>query len=124
MKSSAFASNAPRRRRSGIRCVAGGWRRLSRPQPPSARESAMKHRPFIIIVGVQKSGTTLLARLLVQSGVCENPFPHEGDEFWGNVPVFAPEAFPVGAIYQRSHGAFGHEIGAEDATDDVRRVPA
>lgn len=79
-------------------------------------------KPLILIVGVQKSGTTLLMRLLEQTGACISPFPHEGDEFWGNVPPFEPQAFPVGTIYQRSAGADGHEIGLDDATDEVRRT--
>ena len=77
-------------------------------------------RRLLLIVGLQKSGTTLLSRMLQQIDGVENPFKKEGDDFWGNKPPFVPSAFPAGEIYQRSGGALGHEIGADLATDAVR----
>lgn len=75
---------------------------------------------LLLVVGLQKSGTTPLARLLQATGAVASPFRAEGDEWWGNVPPFAPEAFPAGEVYRRTGGADGHEIGAADATDAVR----
>jgi hypothetical protein len=79
-------------------------------------------RRLIFIVGLQKSGTTLLSRLLQETGQCEHPFKHEGDDFWGNVPAFAPTEAPAGVVYQRSGGDDGHEIRIEDATESVRSL--
>jgi hypothetical protein len=73
----------------------------------------------LFIVGLQKSGTTLLARLLEETGLVDKPFRAEGDEFWGNTPPFAPIGYPAGAAYQRHGGARGHMMDAEDATADV-----
>ncbi|MGH0034788.1 MAG: sulfotransferase family protein [Myxococcota bacterium] len=69
---------------------------------------------LLLIVGLQKSGTTLLSRLLQQHGF-ENPFRTEGNDFWGNEPPFSPTGDPAGRIYQASAGRRGHEIGAESA---------
>jgi len=77
---------------------------------------------LIFITGLQKSGTTLLIRLLQHSGHAENPFQNEGNEFWGNVPPFSPSEIPAGNVYQRYHGDRGHEIGSDDATDEVRQI--
>ena len=75
---------------------------------------------FILVVGLQKSGTFLLRQLLAESGLVEHPFRGEGQEFWGNVPPFTPRGFPAGTIYQRSCGAMGHEIGEDDATQEIK----
>lgn len=75
---------------------------------------------LLLIVGLQKSGTTLLLRLLLGSGYAANPFQGEGNEFWGNVPPFAPRDFPAGTIYQLNGGGRGHEIGAAEATGEIR----
>lgn len=77
---------------------------------------------LLLIVGVQKSGTTLLARLLQESGLAVNPFRAEGDDFWGNEPPLAPTGTPAGAVYQRSGGAGGHVIDGADATAGTRDV--
>ncbi|MBD3307299.1 sulfotransferase [candidate division KSB3 bacterium] len=79
-------------------------------------------RPFLLIVGLQKSGTTLLLRLLEHTGFVGNPFQSEGNEFWGNMPPFSPQEFPAGEIYQREHGDRGHEIGEEDASEMIGKV--
>ena len=77
-------------------------------------------KKLILIVGLQKSGTFLLKQLLVESGLVEHPFKGEGDDWFGNVPPFTPQAFPAGVIYQKSRGKMGHEIGENDATTEVK----
>lgn len=77
---------------------------------------------LIFIVGLQKSGTTLLLRMLSRCPQVENPFKSEGNDFWGNVPPFTPTEFPAGFIYQRSKGEMGHEIAEVDATPDIFNV--
>ncbi len=76
-------------------------------------------RRLIFIVGLQKSGTTLLFRMLSQCPQVENPFKSEGNDFWGNIPPFTPTEFPAGFIYQRSKGEMGHEISEDDSTPDI-----
>jgi len=76
---------------------------------------------LVFIVGIQKSGTSLLFRMLQETEYAENPFKNEGHDFWGNVPPFSPKEFPAGTIYQRSGGNMGHEIDAEDAAGDVQK---
>jgi len=75
---------------------------------------------LVFIVGIQKSGTSLLFRMLQETEYAENPFKDEGHDFWGNVPPFSPKGFPAGTIYQRTDGNMGHEIDAGDATDDIK----
>jgi hypothetical protein len=76
---------------------------------------------FILVVGLQKSGTFLLRQLLAESGLVEHPFAEgEAQDFWGNVPPFTPRGFPAGRIYQRSGGEMGHEIGEQDATEEIK----
>jgi Sulfotransferase family len=79
---------------------------------------------LILIGGLQKSGTSLLLRLLVEhTSVAENPFDGiEGHAFWGNVPSHAPREFPAGTIYASRSGEAGHEISAAAADHRVRRV--
>jgi hypothetical protein len=78
-------------------------------------------RPLVMVVGLQKSGTSLLMRLLIRSGLYANPLSWEGREYWGDDPPFTPAAYPSGTLYQRYGGERGHELGADDATDDVVR---
>ena len=79
---------------------------------------------LVLIAGLQKSGTTLLLRLLVDhTSVAGNPFSGvEGHDFWGNVPSHAPREFPAGTIYNTHHGEQGHEISAAAVDARVRRV--
>ena len=79
---------------------------------------------LILITGLQKSGTSLLLRLLVNhTSMAENPFDGiEGHAFWGNVPSHAPREFPAGTIYASHNGDAGHEISAAAADENVRRV--
>ncbi len=75
--------------------------------------------PTVLVVGLQKSGTSLLLRLLSDTRSFRNPVRFEGKELWGDDPPFAPKAFPAGTFYQRDGGERGHELGADEATDDV-----
>jgi hypothetical protein len=75
--------------------------------------------PLILVVGLQKSGTSLMLRLLTRLDGFSNPVRREGKEYWGDAPPFSPKAFPTGALYQRYKGERGHELGAEDATPEV-----
>ena len=75
----------------------------------------------MLVVGLQKSGTSLLMRLLTATPAFRNPVKFEGKEVWGDDPPFAPEAFPAGTFYQREGGELGHELGVAEATDEVRR---
>ncbi len=80
---------------------------------------------LILIVGLQKSGTSLIARLLSHTPIVSNPFgidpAAEGHDFWGNPPM-AKNDYPAGKIYDRSNGRNGHEIDPEDATPEVAEV--
>lgn len=77
---------------------------------------------LILVVGLQKSGTTLLSRLLQETGLATNPFEGEGNAFWGNEPPFSPEGEPAGAIYRATGGERGHEIGAGYADAGTARL--
>jgi hypothetical protein len=79
---------------------------------------------LILIAGLQKSGTSLLLRLLVEhTAVAENPFDGvEGHAYWGNVPSHSPREFPAGTIYTSQDGNAGHEISGIAADHRVRRV--
>jgi hypothetical protein len=88
-------------------------------------DSSRVGRPrLILIAGLQKSGTSLVLRLLVEhTTMAENPFDGvEGHAFWGNVPSHAPREFPAGTIYASHDGDAGHEISAAQADERVRRV--
>jgi hypothetical protein len=88
---------------------------------PALPEKDVKRR-LIHVVGLQKSGTSLLVRLLENSGharFLDGKGKTEGGIDWGHRPSFSPAAWPAGTIYQRSNGENGHEIGAEDATRDI-----
>ena len=77
---------------------------------------------IIHILGLQKSGTSLLVRLIENTGVAQfldGKGKTEGGIAWGQKPPFFPTAFPAGTIYERSGLENGHEIGAEDATPEV-----
>lgn len=79
----------------------------------------MSESPPVLVVGLQKSGTSLLLRLLSGTRAFRNPVKFEGKELWGDDPPFAPEAFPAGSFYQRDGGERGHELGGEEATEGV-----
>ena len=79
---------------------------------------------LILIAGLQKSGTSLLLRLLVEhTTVAENPFDGvEGHGFWGNLPSHSPREFPAGTIYAGHNGDMGHEISAAASDQHIRSV--
>ena len=79
-------------------------------------------KPLVFVVGLQKSGNTLLGKLLVESGYVEDIAKGEAHEFWGNVPVFTPTAFPAGAIYQKYNGDHGHQADVSDVDDKTKHV--
>jgi hypothetical protein len=87
-------------------------------------DDAASRPRLILIAGLQKSGTSLLLRLLADcTGVAENPFDGiEGHAFWGNVPSHSPRAYPAGTIYTRHGGEAGHEISAAEADEEARDV--
>lgn len=73
------------------------------------------HKQPLFIIGLQKSGTTLLNRLLMeQSDYFFSPFKLEGREFWGDDPPFTPTAKPCGEIYQKHQGKHGHQVTEDD----------
>ena len=75
--------------------------------------------PLILVVGLQKSGTSLMLRLLTRLDGFSNPVRREGKEYWGDDPPFSPEAYPAGVLYQRDGGSRGHELDAGDATPEM-----
>jgi hypothetical protein len=75
--------------------------------------------PLVLVVGLQKSGTSLMLRLLTRLDGFSNPVRREGKEYWGDDPPFSPAAYPAGELYQRDGGARGHELDAEDATAEI-----
>jgi Sulfotransferase family len=82
-------------------------------------------RPRLILVaGLQKSGTSLLLRFLVEhTSLAENPFDGiEGHAFWGNMPSHAPREYPAGTMYASHNGDAGHEISAAAVDQRVRQV--
>lgn len=79
----------------------------------------MMSRP-VFIIGLQKSGTSLLGNLLEASGIgISHSGQTEDNHFWGNRPSFSPSEWPAGVLYQKAGGENGHEIGADDATPHV-----
>jgi hypothetical protein len=75
--------------------------------------------PVVLVTGLQKSGTSLMLRLLTRLDGFSNPVRREGKEYWGDDPPFSPEAYPTGELYQRDGGARGHELDAADATPEI-----
>jgi len=79
------------------------------------QRTTIQSQPLLFIVGLQKSGTTLLNRLLMeQAHVFTAPFKLEGRQFWGDDPPFTPTAEPCGLLYQKHQGRRGHTLKAED----------
>ena len=81
------------------------------------------HAEPLFIVGIQKSGTTLLNRLLLQHPkVFYSPFKLEGRAFWGDDPPFSPTASPCGVLYQKKSGQQGHHLDATDFTVEDQQL--
>ena len=75
---------------------------------------------LLFITGMQKSGTSLLNRMLMQQSVINNPFLPEGKFFWGDNPPFIPVEEPCGKIYQSHDGAHGHYLSESDFKTEDR----
>ena len=69
---------------------------------------------LLIVTGLQKSGTSLLNRMLMGQSCVSNPFLPEGKFFWGDDPPFSPKASPCGELYQKHLGKRGHYLGESD----------
>ena len=69
---------------------------------------------LLFIVGLQKSGTSLLNRMLMSQDCVTNPFLPEGKFFWGDDPPFSPTAAPCGELFQQHHGQHGHHLDRQD----------
>jgi len=72
------------------------------------------NRHLLFITGFQKSGTSLLNRVLMSQNFIENPFLPEGKFFWGDDPVDDPTAPPCGELYQKHAARNGHQLVADD----------
>lgn len=72
------------------------------------------------MVGMQKSGTSLLNQMLMKQSFINNPFLPEGRKFWGDEPPFSPVEKPCGVIYQKHNGEHGHHIDKNDYSIDHR----
>ncbi|MFK8012612.1 MAG: sulfotransferase [Marinicellaceae bacterium] len=73
---------------------------------------------LLFVIGMQKSGTSLLNRMLMQQSVIKNPFLPEGKYFWGDNPPFTPIDEPCGRIYQSHKGVHGHYLSENDFSKD------
>ncbi|WP_395373943.1 sulfotransferase family protein [Marinicella sp. W31] len=67
---------------------------------------------LLFIIGLQKSGTSLLNRMLMSENSVTNPFLPEGKFFWGDDPPFNPELAPSGVLFQQHQGKHGHALNA------------
>lgn len=75
---------------------------------------------LLFIIGMQKSGTSLLNRMLMNQSVVKNPFLPEGKFFWGDNPPFNPVDAPCGELFQKHLGSHGHFLNSEDF-DEIHR---
>jgi len=71
---------------------------------------------LLFAIGMQKSGTSLLNRMLMQQSFINNPFLPEGKFFWGDNPPFSPIDKPCGELYQKYAGKRGHYLDQNDLT--------
>ena len=69
---------------------------------------------LLFVIGMQKSGTSLLNRMLMQQSFIENPFLPEGKYFWGDNPPFSPVDKPCGQLFQKYAGEHGHYLDDSD----------
>lgn len=73
-----------------------------------------KDLQLLFVIGMQKSGTSLLNRMLMQQSYITNPFLPEGTKFWGDLPPFTPQEKPCGELFQKYHGKRGHYLDSGD----------
>ena len=71
---------------------------------------------LLFVIGMQKSGTSLFNRMLMQQDFICNPFLPEGKFFWGDNPPFSPTDKPCGELYQKYAGKHGHYLDESDFT--------
>ncbi|MEZ5471422.1 MAG: sulfotransferase [Marinicella sp.] len=77
---------------------------------------------LLFVVGMQKSGTSLLNQILMKQDFIRNPFLPEGKFFWGDDPPFSPKEYPCGEIYQKHDGMNGHYMGENDFKIEQQKV--
>jgi len=77
---------------------------------------------LLFIVGMQKSGTSLLNRMLMQQSFISNPFLPEGAKFWGDLPPFSPREKPCGELFQFHQGRHGHYLDRNDFREKDREL--
>jgi len=81
-----------------------------------------KEKDIVFVVGMQKSGTSLLNQILMKQDFIKNPFLPEGRQFWGDEPPFSPVEVPCGEIYQKHNGEHGHHIDKKDYSVDHKAL--
>ncbi len=79
-------------------------------------------KKLLFIVGMQKSGTSLLNRILMEQDFISNPFLPEGKFFWGDNPPFNPVDKPCGEIFQSYSGKRGHALYEEDFSSTDQKL--
>ena len=86
--SAAGEMSSPATFEKAVRCPRGGRdvRAASAAHHRHHRRGCRDPFRLILIVGLQKSGTTSLARLVQDAAGLPRLFQAEGDDFWGNVP--------------------------------------
>ncbi len=77
---------------------------------------------LLFVIGLQKSGTSLLNRLLMKQDFVSNPFLPEGRFFWGDNPPDEPVSAPCGELFQMHHGNHGHHLDATDYREEHARL--
>jgi hypothetical protein len=77
---------------------------------------------ILLVVGLQKSGTSLLNRLLEKCSITFQIDRSEGNAFWGNEPPFSPSAYPCGELYLRHGGNNGHELSERDSFPHIQKI--
>ena len=81
-----------------------------------------KAMKLLFIIGMQKSGTSLLNRMLMQQKTICNPFLPEGKYFWGDVPPFSPTEKPCGEIFQKHKEKKGHSLDRFDYVNKDKKL--
>lgn len=71
---------------------------------------------LLLIVGMQKSGTTLMMRALRGQSCFVDFAAGEGDAFWGNQPAHRPTGPMFGQVFQRRGDIQGHAVEKADMT--------
>ena len=74
---------------------------------------------YVLIVGLQKSGTNLLVALLEKSGLAKRVGSGMEGGPIGQQPAFAPDTGLGGEAYQLHGGSRGHAMGLRDASPAI-----